>query len=443
MTSWTGHTLWWQVYPLGFLGAEPSAPDDGRVRHRLAELEPWLDYLIRIGLNGLALGPVFASSTHGYDTTDHLRVDPRLGDEEDLIRLLQAAHDRGIRVLFDGVFNHLGEQHPAFLRALEQGPGSPDDELFRIDWAGAAAGQRPPYQCFEGHGQLVTLNHDSPRVADLVSEAMGYWLERGIDGWRLDAAYAVPPAFWAKVLPPLRERFPGAYILGEVIHGDYAAIVTESGMDTVTQYELWKAIWSSLNDANLFELAWALKRHAEFQQTFVPYTFVGNHDVTRIATQLHDRALLPHALVLLFTLGGSPAVYYGDEFAITGHKEERYGGDDAIRPAFGTPSEVEAGLDEQGRETLRLHQELIGVRRRHPWLHTAVAEPGELANTVFSYRVADPAGTGAALVVALNTGADPVRVATPGAAEALAGYGVGAVGSTTELAAKGWAVLRG
>src|SRR6478735_6681164 len=132
---WVQHAMWWHVYPLGFTGAEPAAPDPGApVAHRLAHVERWLDYVVDLGLNGLALGPVFASSTHGYDTVDHLRVDPRLGDREDLDRLLAAAHDRGVRVLLDGVFNHVGDQHPLFRAALAGGPDAPEAELFRIRW---------------------------------------------------------------------------------------------------------------------------------------------------------------------------------------------------------------------------------------------------------------------------------------------------------------------
>ena len=146
----------------------------------------------------------------------------------------------------------------------------------------------------------------------------------------------------------------------------------------MTQYELWKAIWSSIEDANLWELAWSLKRHDEFLDTFVPMTFVGNHDVTRIASKIADPRHLAHALVVLFTVGGTPSVYAGDELGFTGVKEEREGGDDAVRPEF--------AADGPGRRRtsaaaiLRLHQDLIGLRRRHPWLHRARTTQVELAN---------------------------------------------------------------
>src|SRR5690606_33813042 len=265
--DWVRHAVLWHLYPLGFLGAERTRAEAGdEVRHRLPALEPWLDHAVELGASGLLLGPVFASSTHGYDTTDHLSVDPRLGDEDDLVALFAAAHERGLRVVLDGVFNHVGQDFPVFRRALAEGPASPAARWFRLHWPAPAApdgGGPPTHDDFEGHAALVALNHAEPAVAEYVEQAMSYWLDRGADGWRLDAAYAVPPSFWRPVLERVRARHPEAYVFGEVIHGDYAAIVEESGMDAVTQYELWKAVWSSLNDRNAWELEHALRRHAE------------------------------------------------------------------------------------------------------------------------------------------------------------------------------------
>jgi len=372
--EWVRHAIWWHVYPLGFTGAEPHAQQN--IVHRLAQLEPWLDYAIRLGASGLALGPIFAAETHGYDTVDHYRVDPRLGDEADFARLVEAAHAKGLKVLLDGVFNHAGR---SFSR-----PGLLADGTF------------------EGHGNLVTLDHDSPAVRDYVTDVMCHWLDAGADGWRLDAAYATPRPFWTDVLARVKTRHPGAYLVGEVIHGDYEAIVAETGMHAVTQYELWKAIWSSLNDRNLFELAWALKRHAGYLDSFVPLTFVGNHDVTRIATRLTDERLLPHALAILFTTGGTPAVYYGDEQAFHGLKEERQGGDDAVRPEF--PADP-TGLAPWGAATFRLHQDLIGLRRRNPWLHNARTTAKQLTNTAAVLETTD--GTHR-LTTALNLAEEPI-----------------------------------
>jgi glycosidase len=368
--GWVRHAIWWHCYPLGFTGAYPAGGDEP---HRLRRVTAWLDHAVRLGASGLALGPVFASATHGYDTTDYFRIDPRLGTDEDFDDLIAAARSRGLRVLLDGVFNHVG-------------PGFPRAGLLRRDAVGAPA-------TFEGHPGLFALDHDQPAVRDLVADAMTHWLGRGADGWRLDAAYQVPLPFWSAVLPRVRAAHPDAWFMGEVIHGEYPAFVREGTLDSVTQYELWKAIWSSLNDRNPHELAWTLKRHDTLLDTFVPATFVGNHDVTRIASRLDDPRALPLALVVLLTVAGTPSIYAGDEWGLRGVKEDRAGGDDAVRTEFPpTPDVPVPGADP---EVLRLHQQLIGFRRRHPWLHAARTRVLELDQDrlVYESRAGDDAIT--------------------------------------------------
>lgn len=514
--AWAGHMIAWQVFPLGALGCEalcpPGDPDDpsspagqAASRHRLRRLARWLDHVVRLGVNTIQLGPVFHSMSHGYDTVDYLRVDPRLGVNEDLTALIAAAHERGIRVLLDGVFNHTGIAYPAFARLVEAGPHSPEAAMYHLTWpadaSGAVAwepGQAPSdYQRFEGQDWLPQLNHQAPAVADLVTEVMTTWCERGVDGWRLDAAYAVDPVFWQRVLPRVRERFPEVYMYGEVIHGDYGRLVRGSaapmpaggvgraeaasagpagagpadtqlvaGMNAVTQYELWQATWHALAEANLYELDWCLRRHAALLDGstppgsepdaaagatsrtsesdavgFVPWTFLSNHDTTRIATQLASGSqgspapYLPHAIALLALLPGTPCVYYGDEEGWAGLKEHRLGGDDAVRPPLpahapetvagsGTAGTVAPGgerTDEAGTagqaggartldgldpERVRaLYQELLGLRRRLPWLHDATMRALHLDNRLYALELTarqgsaaptspDPAGTG-------------------------------------------------
>ena len=389
--DWTDRVIWWQVYPLGATGAPirpaPGDPlaESGPCRTgapaRLDRLEPWLDYAVELGANGLSLGPVFASSTHGYDTTDHLRIDPRLGDDAAFDRLAEACRARGLALMLDGVLGHVGTEHPLF-RAARAGGG--ERGLFRFDdAAGGESGGRagPGYATFEGHESLAALNHDSAEVRDLAVRVLTHWLDRGASAWRLDAAYAVDPAFWASVLPAVRERHPDAWFMGEVIHGDYAGFVAASTVDTVTQYELWKAIWSSLADVNFYELDWCLRRHNEFMAAFTPATFVGNHDVTRVASRIGG-AKAALAVVLLMTVGGVPSVYYGDEQAFRGVKTETLGGDDEVRPAL--PA-APADLAPYGAWMLRLHQDLIGLRRRHPWLVRARTEVTSLDNPRLAY----------------------------------------------------------
>ncbi|HKP63359.1 MAG TPA: alpha-amylase family protein [Polyangiales bacterium] len=396
--DWAERAIFWHVYPLGFVGAEARATDDG-VAHRLQRLEPWLDYLQELGCNALALGPIFQSESHGYDTLDHFRIDPRLGDERDFDRLVQLLRSRGVRLLLDGVFNHVGRGFPRLQDVLARGDASPSARWFRPS-------RRHPHELatFEGHHGLVALNHDEPEVAAYVHDVMHHWLSRGADGFRLDAAYAVKPQFWRPLLERLRREHPAAWFVAEVIHGDYAAISEQAGFDAVTQYELWKAIWSSLNDRNFFELAWALERHGQFVERFLPLTFVGNHDVTRIASRLRDLRHLPHALVVLFTLPGAPSIYAGDEQAFRGVKEERAGGDDAIRPEFPlTPGD----LLRDGWRIYHLHQALIALRRERPWLQRAPISLETKTNTSIVYRSGQ-------LRVALNLSDQPLALAADG-----------------------------
>jgi glycosidase len=414
---WVRHVIWWHVYPLGFVGAFPAdtPPDAGE--HRLRRIADWFDHAIQLGASGIALGPIFASRTHGYDTTDHYRIDPRLGDDDDFDYLVDEAHRRGLRVLLDGVFNHVGVDFDA-----------------AKGWLGDGT--------FEGHDGLLTLNHDNPEVVDYTADVMAHWLQRGADGWRLDAAYAVPQHFWAEVLPRVRQRQPDAWFVGELIHGDYAAVVREAGFDSVTQYELWKAIWSSLNDGNFYELDWAMQRHNAFVESFAPLTFIGNHDVTRIASQLQRPEHLAHALVLLLTVGGIPSIYAGDEFGYHGIKEERFGGDDAVRPEFGSPP---AQLDERGAEIWRLHQYLVGLRRRHSWLHAASTSALRLDNRHYVYQSRHGDDT---LIVALNIDDGALEVVLGelgvGRAQVIAGSGMPPeqVVDAVSIEPHGWRILR-
>lgn len=402
--SWPDTVIWWHIYPLGFAGAEPEQVSDGVVRHRMPG-EPWLDYLVQLGANGLALGPIFASETHGYDTTDYLSIDPRLGDLDDFDALIEAAHGRGIRVLLDGVFNHVGRGHPRFAQALADGPDSEAAQWFRL----TRNGDQVRAENFEGHDQLVALNHDHPAVAEHVVEAMTYWLDRGADGWRLDAAYAVPADFWAKALPQVRKQHPDAWFVGEMIHGDYAGYVRESGLDSITQYELWKATWSAIKDRNLFELSWALGRHDELLEHFIPMTFLSNHDVSRLASQIEDSRLIPHAVAILFCLPGVPSIYYGDERGLLGTKEERFGGDDAIRPKF---PEDPADLDPADDQTYGVYRTMISIRRRHPWLVDARIEVGALTNEQLAVTASDRDGD-AQLVLLLNLASETAELEWP------------------------------
>ena len=405
-------TIWWHVYPLGATGAPirdrdlgPDGNDTAAASDaapRLRQLEPWLDYLIELGCDGLLLAPIFESVGHGYDTLDHYRIDSRLGTNEDFDWLMDACRTRGITVMLDGVFNHVAATHPAVAEGLAG----------NTNW--------------EGHDELATLHHDDERVKEMVADIMKFWLARGIAGWRLDVAYSVPPAFWSDVLARVRAEYPDALFLGEVIHGDYAQIAHDGTLDAVTQYELWKAIWSSLHDANFWELDHALDRHRDVSAQLLTNTFIGNHDVDRIASKIgQDKEIL--ALAILMTLPGMPSIYYGDEQGFEGIRGEGFSADDAVRPPLpATPAE----LSDLGAWIFREHQALIGLRRRNPWLTRADLEVLDKTNETISYRVFSD--NEQLLIDAWLTPAPGIRIRSAAAGAANGAAANGAADSTAE-----------
>ena len=208
LPDWVKHAIWWQVYPLGFTSAE-AAEDRAPVTHRLGHLTGWLELRRQPGRLGARAraGLRLADARVRHDRP--YRIDPRLGDEQDFAGLVQAAHARGLRVLLDGVFNHVGRDFPAFRRVLEQGPSAPEAWWFRLTWPPDwQPGTEPEYGTFEGHAALVALNHDEPAVAGYIAEVMNHWLDAGADGWRLDAAYAVPAGVLGRGGAPGPGRHP-------------------------------------------------------------------------------------------------------------------------------------------------------------------------------------------------------------------------------------------
>lgn len=403
--AWANDAIWWHVYPLGFVGAPiregwpgwyDLANQDYAATNRFAHLERWLDHVVRLGASGILLGPIFASRTHGYDTLDYFRIDPRLGTEADFVRFVEACHARGIRVMLDGVFNHVSREHEFVRTALREGRDSAAAGMLKIDFDNPSG---PAPYLFEGHQALPELNHKSQAVADYVFDVMDYWCSRGVDAWRLDAAYTTGPEFWTRVIPRLRAKHPGVWIHGELIHGDGAQFVKDSTLDSVTQYWLWKAIWSSLSDANFWELDDALNSHNRFLESYRPLTFVGNHDVTRIGSKVGaDKAVL--ALAILMLVGGIPAIYYGDELGYRADKVQGGPPDDQLRTSFpDRPEDIWPG----SWDTFHLYQGLISLRRRNPWLGDARTEKVELTNEHYALDVVGKGGERIRLDLDLRT----------------------------------------
>ena len=343
--SWFESSFMYQVYPLGLCDAPYE--NDGVLAHRLRRLldNGWVDHMSKLGSECLLLNPVFESISHGYDTTDYKKVDCRLGDNQDLVDLVDACHSRGIKVLLDGVFNHVGRDFWAFKDVQEKRWDSPYAGWFEIDWNGNTEWDDGfSYSTWQGVPYLVKLNHSNFELNDYLAEVIRGWEhDFDIDGLRLDVAYCLDRGFLGYLRTVANElsdkRGDKFLLLGETMFGDYNQWMGDSLCDTVTNYECYKGLWSSMNSANMHEVAYALERQSG-SHPWDLYTgkhlidFVDNHDVPRIATQLADKKQLKPLYGLLFGMAGVPCVYYGSEWGIEG--EQKFG-DHELRPALEEP----------------------------------------------------------------------------------------------------------
>lgn len=319
MSHWYEEAVVYHVYPLGALGAEKRNPGTGEVVPRLAELETWIPHWQSLGINTLLIGPVFESQSHGYDTRDYFAVDRRLGDAATLKSLVAKCREAGIRVVLDAVFNHVGREHPFFLDVKQHRQAS----AYAAWFAGLDFSQPGPrgdgfaYEGWAGHLELVKWDTSHREVRRYLLEVLEFWrTEFGIDGVRLDAADVLAPVFLEDLRSYSRQRGDDFWLMGEVVHGDYRNWVGPTRLHAVTNYEVYKGLWSSHFDRNFFEIDYSLKRQ------FAPggvyegaplFHFADNHDVNRVASSVREPAQLFSLYGLLFTLPGVPSVYYGSE----------------------------------------------------------------------------------------------------------------------------------
>lgn len=343
--SWYEPSFVYQVYPLGLCGAPHE--NDGVTVPRLRKLvdDGWVDHMKRLGATCLMLNPVFQSLTHGYDTTDYTTVDCRLGTNDDLRFVVDACHKAGIRVLLDGVFNHVGRDFFAFRDVREKGQQSRYAGWFNIDWNGNSEfNDGFGYETWAGVSTLVKLNHGNFELNDYLADVIRGWVrDFDIDGLRLDVAYCLDRGYLCYLRQIAdgisQERGEKFVLVGETMFGDYNQWMGDGLCDSVTNYEAYKGLWSSFNSANMHEVAYALERQSG-SQPWDLYTgkhlldFLDNHDVPRIATKLDDKRQLKSLYGLLFAMCGVPCVYYGSEWGIEG---EQHYGDYELRPALDAP----------------------------------------------------------------------------------------------------------
>jgi cyclomaltodextrinase / maltogenic alpha-amylase / neopullulanase len=367
--QWAPDAVLYHLYPLGALGAPPRNDFSSAPGSRLEALHAWLDDVEDLGATAVQLGPIWESTTHGYDTADYFAVDRRLGDDAALSRWSDALHRRGLRLVLDGVFHHAGRDFWAFRDVQALGEASPYRDWFFLDFSGRSPFSDPfSYQGWQGHYDLVKLNTGNPAVRDHLFAAVHHWVEAfGVDGLRLDAANVLDLDFQRDLADFCRSLRSDFWLFGEVVHGDYRRWANPATLDAVTNYELYKALFSSHNDRNYFELAHALGRQSDEERglyrDLALATFADNHDVDRLASRLNDPAHLYPLYALLLTAPGVPSIYYGSEWGIDGRKAP--GSDAPLRPALDPAALRRRAPHRPLREALR---RLIRLRRTHPAL---------------------------------------------------------------------------
>ena len=322
--NWINEAIMYNIYPLGFVGAPRD--NDFKLEYRLDKIYDWIENFKNLGINALVFNPVFESTRHGYDTIDYYKIDSRLGDNESFKKICDELHKNGIRVILDGVFNHVGRDFFAFKDLQKNRESSPYRSWFmNLNFSGNNRyNDGFCYEGWAGYIDLVKLNLDNKTVADHLIGAVEFWIEKfGIDGLRLDAADCVNIEFFKRLRSTCYSLKPDFWLYGEIIGGDYNRWANDAALHSVTNYECYKGIYSSHNDHNYFEIAHSLNRQfgsGGIYRNIYTFNFVDNHDVNRIASMLKDLNHLNNVYTVLYTMPGVPCVYYGSEWAVKGER---------------------------------------------------------------------------------------------------------------------------
>ena len=336
---WAYEKVFYQFYPMGLCGA--PFENDGKLEHRILRVIEFIPHLKKMGIGAVYFSPIFESDSHGYNTRDYRKIDVRLGTNEDFKTVCEELHKEGIKIILDGVFNHVGRGFSHFQDVLKNRESSPYKDWFNINFSGNSNyNDGLWYEGWEGHYDLVKLNLRNNAVTDYLIESVRGWInEFDIDGLRLDVAYMVDSDFLKRLRYETSRMKPEFFLAGEMIGGDYNRIMNDEMCHSATNYECYKGIYSSLNSLNLFEIMHSLNRQFG-EENWTLYrgkhllSFVDNHDVSRLASILTEEKHIPLAYALMFTMPGIPMIYYGSEWGFKADKKE---GDPALRPAFEKP----------------------------------------------------------------------------------------------------------
>ncbi|GGF73499.1 neopullulanase [Paenibacillus albidus] len=376
--AWVKDTVFYQIFPERFANGDPSLSPEGVL--------PWggapqrdnffggdlqgvidhLDYLSELGISGIYFTPVFTATTnHKYDTEDYMKIDPHFGDAATLKRLVDACHERGIRVLLDAVFNHSGRTFAPFVDVLEKGEDSAYKDWFHIrQFPLEVVNGIPTYDTFAFEPLMPKLNTENPEVKEYLLRVAEYWIkEIGIDGWRLDVANEVDHEFWREFRKVVKRANPEAYILGEIWH-ESAPWLEGDKFDAVMNYPFTDAVTDFFVNASLDAEGFAnaigkqLSRYP-LQASEVAFNLLDSHDTPRLLTLAGgDKNKLKLAALFQFTFMGTPCIYYGDEIGMDGE------GDPDCRKC------MEWDTEKQDRELFSYFRRLIDIRSSHPALRT-------------------------------------------------------------------------
>lgn len=334
---WYDNAIIYHIYPLGFCGA-PKFNENNAVEYRLDKVLDWIEHFKKLNISAVYFGPVFESVEHGYDTTDYKTIDRRLGDNNSFKKICQTLHENGIKIILDGVFNHVGRNFPQFVDIQQNGQNSQFCGWFQnLNFGGnSPLGDNFWYEGWNGHYNLVKLNLRNPAVCDFIVDVINFWIDEfDIDGIRFDAADCIDFDFFKRIRSFCKSKKNDFWLMGEIIHGDYKRWANSEMLDSVTNYECYKGLYSSHNDKNYFEIDYSINRQSGNYGIYKGinlYNFVDNHDVNRLASTINNTQLLKNVYTLMYTMPGIPSIYYGSEFGLTGRKENN--SDDNLRPCL-------------------------------------------------------------------------------------------------------------
>ncbi len=405
--AWSRDAIIYQIFVDRFYSASPDFP---RIENKpsfkgngtLQGITEKLDYLANLGVNCVWLTPIFSSpSYHGYDATSFFDIDPRFGTKEDFKELLDQVHAHGMRLLMDFVPNHWSNEHPSFIEATK------DKNSQYVKWY--TFEQWPnEYKTFFGVRNLPQINLRYKPARDHVLDSAKYWLDFGVDGFRVDYCIGPSPDFYAEFRRVTRTANPDCWTFGEAVDPPDSQVTFEGGMDGALDFLMLEALRQTFGygkwDAQRF--AEFLDRHESyFSAEFSRPSFLDNHDMNRFLWAVqNDKRKLRLAALCQFTLSGAPIIYYGSEVGLSQERDVRQNG-------RGIHEETRLPMlwgDAQDTDLLEYYRALCNIRKQESALRSGTRETVYADDKVLAYRRADSTGS---LVSVMNLSDQAVDLA--------------------------------